>query len=221
MIRLIAIAFVSMALMAPSLAAAETAHELTWEILVPPAPPLHDPFKHLTRDQKLDLHAIIGIKIEKMQGLIDDDSALLKIAQERIDKLTKQGLDVDALIGEYIKLEKEVAERGEAVVGALDGQLVRMPGYVLPLEFSGTEVSEFFLVPYVGACIHVPPPPPNQMVFVRLHDSTISGDLYEPIWITGRMKVEKTNTLLNYFDGQSKVDAGYTIDGLKVEIYEP
>ena len=42
-----------------------------------------------------------------------------------------------------------------------------MPGYLLPLEFSGKLVSEFLLVPWVGACIHTPPPPPNQIVHVK------------------------------------------------------
>jgi len=220
MIRLISVALACFALLV-SATTADVTRQVMWDDLVPPAPPLHDPFMRLTNDQKLDLHAIIGIKVEKMQGLIDENDRLWEIALERIEKLTKQGLDVEALIKQYIALEKEIAKRGAAVVGALDGQLVRIPGYVLPLEFSGTEVNEFFLVPYVGACIHVPPPPPNQMVFVRLGDRTISGDLYEPVWITGRMKVEKTNTSLTYFDGQSMVDAGYTLDGLKVENYEP
>ena len=219
MIRLISIALVTIALTISS-AAGEVARQIAWEDLAPAAAPLEDPFKHLTRDQKLDLHAIIGIRIEKAQGYIGEDDRLWKIALERIEKLTKQGLDVEALIKEYVALEREIAKRGEAVVGALDGQLVRMPGYVLPLEFSGTEVSEFLLVPYVGACIHVPPPPPNQMVFVRLHDETVNGDLYEPVWITGRMNIEKTTTPLSYVDGESTVAAGYALDGLKVELYK-
>lgn len=45
------------------------------------------------------------------------------------------------------------------VVAALDGQQVRLPGFVVPLEGDSKEVTTFFLVPYFGACIHVPPPP--------------------------------------------------------------
>ena len=50
---------------------------------------------------------------------------------------------------------------------ALDGKTIRIPGYVLPLEFSGSKVTEFLLVPWVGACIHTPPPEPNQIVYVK------------------------------------------------------
>ena len=50
---------------------------------------------------------------------------------------------------------------------ALDGKLVKIPGYMVPLEDDSEVVSEFLLVPYVGACIHTPPPPPNQIVQVK------------------------------------------------------
>ncbi|MCW5966727.1 MAG: DUF3299 domain-containing protein, partial [Bryobacterales bacterium] len=51
---------------------------------------------------------------------------------------------------------------------ALDKKLVRVPGFIVPLEDSATEATEFLLVPYQGACIHVPPPPPNQIVHVMM-----------------------------------------------------
>ena len=54
-----------------------------------------------------------------------------------------------------------------AVVPELDGKRVRIGGYVVPLDFEATNVKEFLLVPFVGACIHVPPPPPNQIIYVK------------------------------------------------------
>lgn len=54
------------------------------------------------------------------------------------------------------------------VVKALDGQNIRLPGYIVPLEVSEEgRTTEFLLVPYFGACIHVPPPPSNQIVHVK------------------------------------------------------
>ncbi len=65
------------------------------------------------------------------------------------------------------------------VVKSLDGQQVKLPGYIVPLEVNEEgRTTEFLLVPYYGACIHVPPPPPNQIVHifsemgVRVEDST-------------------------------------------------
>ena len=100
--------------------------------------------------------------------------------------------------------------RSAPVVGELDGQRIRLPGYVVPLDFEATDVAEFLLVPYFGACIHVPPPPSNQIVYV----TTVAGyplkELFEPVWVTG---VIRTQAYLNEVG-----DAGYT---LKATIIEP
>ncbi|MFK7875456.1 MAG: DUF3299 domain-containing protein, partial [Paracoccaceae bacterium] len=47
-----------------------------------------------------------------------------------------------------------------------NGKIVRLPGFIVPIDYSGTGVVAFILVPFVGACVHVPPPPANQLVFV-------------------------------------------------------
>lgn len=83
-------------------------------------------------------------------------------------------------------------ETGEstAQLSALNGQMVRLPGFVVPLEDDYQTASEFLLVPEEGSCIHVPPPPPNQMVYVKMqsgHSVRIAG---VPYWITGRLKIE-------------------------------
>ena len=49
---------------------------------------------------------------------------------------------------------------------SLHGQRIRIPGFVVPLERKGDDVLEFLLVPYFGACVHVPPPPSNQVILV-------------------------------------------------------
>ena len=101
------------------------------------------------------------------------------------------------------------AVRSAPVVGDLDGRKVRLPGFVVPLDFDGTGTSEFLLVPYFGACIHVPPPPPNQIVYV----TTISGyplkDVFDAVWVTG---VISTQAHLNEVG-----DAGYTMQATIIE----
>ena len=73
---------------------------------------------------------------------------------------------------------------------ALDGEEVRMPGYIVPLELSAAGVTTFLLVPYVGACIHVPPPPANQLVLVTTQRPWPSESLWDAVWVTGRMRTE-------------------------------
>ena len=53
-------------------------------------------------------------------------------------------------------------------------------------------ILEFFLVPYYGACIHVPPPPPNQIIHVKYKKGFKLEALYDPVWIEGTLKIEKT-----------------------------
>jgi hypothetical protein len=94
-----------------------------------------------------------------------------------------------------------------------------MPGYALPLEQSAEGVTEFLLVPYVGACIHVPPPPANQIVYVKLQTPYKVANLFDPVWITGRIAVEAASRNLSLVDGAAPVETGYRIDGIAVEPY--
>lgn len=66
-----------------------------------------------------------------------------------------------------------------------NGQIVRLPGFIVPLDYKGTGVTAFILVPYVGACVHVPPPPANQLVLVTTEDPYESDGLFEPVHVTG------------------------------------
>ncbi|KAF1071137.1 MAG: hypothetical protein GAK45_00596 [Pseudomonas citronellolis] len=94
-------------------------------------------------------------------------------------------------------------------VAALDGKQVRLGGYPVPLENDAKgRVTEFFLVPYPGACIHVPPPPPNQIVLVRYPKGMKMDDIYSPLWVIGTLKVEKVSNDL--------ADAAYAISDAKV-----
>lgn len=77
----------------------------------------------------------------------------------------------------------------------LHGQVVRIPGFMVPLEDTETSVTEFLLVPYFGACIHVPPPPPNQMAHVLMQrNQKVEVNLWDPIWIVGKLKIENVES---------------------------
>lgn len=103
------------------------------------------------------------------------------------------------------------AVRSAPVVAALDGQQVRLPGFVVPLDFEDTETSEFLLVPYFGACIHVPPPPSNQIVYVQTVAGYPMRELFDPVWVTGEIR---TQAHLNDVG-----DAGYTMQATIIEPY--
>ncbi len=76
------------------------------------------------------------------------------------------------------------------------GQTVRLPGFVMPLVHPGTGITTFILVPFVGACVHVPPPPANQLVFVTTDRPFQSAGLYEAVHVTGTLGVSTIHTHL-------------------------
>ncbi len=101
------------------------------------------------------------------------------------------------------------ASSAPAVVTELDGKRVRIGGYVVPLDFEATNVKEFLLVPFVGACIHVPPPPPNQIIYVKAAKGFDVAGSFDPVYVTGTIKVASQYTGL--------AETGYSIDADKVE----
>ncbi|MFJ4398106.1 DUF3299 domain-containing protein [Pseudomonas sp. NPDC089396] len=98
------------------------------------------------------------------------------------------------------------------VVKDLDGQQIKLPGYIVPLEVSEEgRTTEFLLVPYYGACIHVPPPPANQIVHIFSEMGVRVEDLYQPYWIEGKLQVRASRSEL--------ADAGYQMEAEKIYAY--
>ncbi|KZN39615.1 hypothetical protein N475_14460 [Pseudoalteromonas luteoviolacea DSM 6061] len=98
------------------------------------------------------------------------------------------------------------------VVKALDGKNISLPGFVVPLEGDSEVITEFLLVPYFGACIHVPPPPPNQIVHVKIKNGVPIDSLYDAITVTGTIKVESFKNEL--------AQTGYTMQAVGVAPFE-
>jgi len=80
------------------------------------------------------------------------------------------------------------------VVPSMDGAAVRIAGFVIPLERAGDEVSEFLLVPYFGACIHVPPPPGNQIIYVMADKPLKNVQTMDAMWVTGELKLTSSDS---------------------------
>lgn len=92
-------------------------------------------------------------------------------------------------------LEKiKVAWNDAPVETALNGQRIRLPGFVIPLERKGDLTSEYLLVPYFGACIHVPPPPSNQMIHVVARNPVRGLNTMDPVWVSGTLTIHRADT---------------------------
>lgn len=94
----------------------------------------------------------------------------------------------------------------------LDGALVSIPGFIIPLKQSSRGVTQFMLVPYVGACIHTPPPPPNQLVLVNSRKPWPNDKLWDPVWVSGTLSTHLQSTDLG--------ETGYELRAQAMEVYE-
>lgn len=112
----------------------------------------------------------------------------------------------------YAELQTKL--RAAPIVDGLNNEYVKLAGFVVPLSFDfDTETfSSFLLVPYFGACIHVPPPPANQIVYVDTKKELNQELLDYAVWVTGTLQTESKDSEFGF--------AGYTINDPVIEPYE-
>lgn len=118
--------------------------------------------------------------------------------------------DADPRAWKLMKEFRVVLDNAPTVEG-LDGSAIKVPGYVVPLETVRGELKEFLLVPYFGACIHTPPPPANQVIFVRAEKPVAGFRSMDTVWVSGILHATRQES----FAGAS----GYLIDAVVVERY--
>lgn len=129
--------------------------------------------------------------IQQAEGLSDNDPRAKELLQE------------------FMELSKKAP-----VVSELDGKLIKLPGFVVPLEMDANTISQFLLVPYFGACIHVPPPPANQIVHVITKaNQKYRIKLFDIVWIIGKIQVKRLSSDLG--------NAGYRVENAIVLPYIP
>jgi hypothetical protein len=163
-------------------ARAETARELSWAALVPPV-----------------TQAPNGVK----------SKGFLANAQPR----GSDGVPLPAVPEAgwmSSRMQQPDSHAPPAVATELDGQRVRIGGYAVTLDFDATKIREFLLVPFVGACIHVPPPPPNQIIYVKAARGVEVSGQFAPVSVTGTLKTTRQFTGLAV--------TGYTMEAEEVEL---
>nr|VFJ53802.1 MAG: hypothetical protein BECKFW1821A_GA0114235_104419 [Candidatus Kentron sp. FW]VFJ58585.1 MAG: hypothetical protein BECKFW1821B_GA0114236_104219 [Candidatus Kentron sp. FW] len=145
-------------------------------------------------------------------ALISEDYSLeatLAKYEKQIEELDDGDPETEALY------QKILAEISNAPVNEkIDKEWVKLAGFIAPLSHENDRITEFLFVPYFGACIHVPPPPVNQIVLVKTapdHSIPLEESFF-PIWVSGQIRVEGKKTELG--------EAGYRIEDAVIETYE-
>ncbi|MBV1885165.1 MAG: DUF3299 domain-containing protein [Gammaproteobacteria bacterium] len=145
---------------------------------------------------------------ENLEALLNPPSYVTDIKDGSAeDQISSQIQNTNAAASDDRYQQALVSTR---VVSEISGQAIRIPGFIVPLEFDDEQtITQFFLVPFFGACIHVPPPPPNQVIFVDYPEGLKLEALYDPFWVSG---VVKTSLIKNEL-----ATAAYT---LKMQFFE-
>ncbi|MGI9239548.1 MAG: DUF3299 domain-containing protein [Verrucomicrobiales bacterium] len=198
----------------------EAAAEITWDDLLPKEEStFDDPFASLTEEQLLDLGMLARIRFLLETEKISADGPDAKEEKTIVARLAEQGIDADYLISQRERVAKLRQERAEAVDTSVAGKKIKLPGYMLPLKREAEAVTEFLLVPWVGACIHTPPPPPNQMVHVRVPGGTPDRGRFAAIWIEGTLALEPATYELFLVDGKRDIKVAYTMELVSLSEY--
>ena len=167
--------------------------EITWEDLMPEG-----------EDELLET-LYVEFYQEFERNLVKNSTSL--------SQATPQETDVSTLITEGSAADTMEQIGTFNVVKDFDGKRIRVPGYVVPFDFNAdAEHKEFLLVPYFGACLHTPPPPPNQIIFVRANVAAKIENIEDPVWLEGTLS---TGEFLNDLG-----NSAYELTLTKLEPYE-
>jgi len=197
-------------------ALAEEPPELNWDELAPEMEPIDNPFQSMDQEQIDRLRDILWIRQTPPEEVTDED-------RERESQLVKEladaGVDADYMLEQRDIIMEKYRVAATATVPEVLGRKVRIPGYLLPLDVKDGAITEFLLVPTIGACIHTPPPPPNQMVFVRYEQGFADASLYTPVWISGELREDNRKANARFLDGASQIEVTYAMDADLVQSY--
>ncbi|MFS1860947.1 DUF3299 domain-containing protein [Vibrio lentus] len=192
---------------------ANTAVALEWQDLNSAAQEVTLEMPDLTDQQMRLLQGVIAMSASK-------EEQAQQQAVEFKETLKEQGINADEVIAlrdEYMQTMKASAE---TITTEFDGKKVRVPGFIVPLEFSeGMTATEFLLVPVAGACIHMPPPPANQIVRVSFPEGFQVQNVQYPVWVEGDFSSNKVTEEVYLVDGKSNLTMGYEMNASMIEDY--
>ena len=199
-------------------ATTEKVQQITWQTLIPKVEIYNDPFLELTSEQKLDLVVVSRTRQLQSSG-VDMTPEQTERLTNALKRLEQDQIDIDGLLALRGEIAAKRKHAMEAVNETLNEQQVRIAGYVLPLEMDGLKITEFLLVPYVGACIHEPVPPANQIVLVKFAQGIEVNGRFTPVWVQGKMMTQVGTSKLFLIDGSADIPRSYTLEADSIELY--
>ncbi|MEM6449163.1 MAG: DUF3299 domain-containing protein [Cyanobacteria bacterium P01_D01_bin.105] len=191
---------------------------VTWEDLQSRATQLRNPYAHLTTAQTYRLSNLYQLRewIETNQP--EPDSFERQELQRLEESLAADGIEATELLKEVEAAQAYWTAKSRTTNADITEHPIALDGYVLPLGGNpvpngeqAPEMDEFLLVPYVGACIHVPAPPPNQMVYIKTAEAIKNPGMFSAVQVKGTLQAQAGSYELFQVDGSRTVDVSYAM----------
>lgn len=188
---------------------------LFWEDLKPQLE-FKDPFKDLNLSQLYKLKQLDIYYTREKDSEINLTTDEINRKKEIEGELKSQNVDYEYIFENKDKIIEMRKKQYTGLNTKLDNEFIELSGYLLPLNFNKEKANEFLLVPWVGACIHTPPPPKNQIIFIKSKEWINATTMFEPVLISGQLSVKEGKSNLFLVDGESQIETGYRIMEAKI-----
>ena len=172
-----------------------------------------DPYRDLSPDQLISLVTVARLREKAEQGQSIDKEQL----SQNTASLTEKGIDVDDLIAKRWIIAERRERAATSGNKAVDGREVILSGFVIAAPADADGMATAYLVPERGMCSHMHPPPPNQMVRLRLPGSWQPRAMYQPVQVSGLLSIEPTTRTIQVVDGPMPMNATYSMNVSSIE----
>jgi len=202
-----------------SVAQAAEPIKVTFNDLQAKVEPYVNPFKSLTEDQLYNLS--VYAQISEMQKFVPDrvTESMQIDAQVAKEELIADKIDIEDMLTKGKAISEMHRKAAISPNTLLADKTIEIGGYMLALEFDNGLVTEFLLVPTIGACSHKPVPPANQILLVNSAKPVKAGEAYEAVRVTGILRLSEQQKSLYLVDGKKSIDMAYTINDAMVVPY--
>lgn len=169
----------------------------------------YDPFKELTSSQLFNLSQVAIYRVMEETNELSRSERLRKDSLEQHLKTEK--IDIDYLLSMRYEVAVSRNKELDTVNSSLNNKKIVIGGYLLPLNYINQKVTEFLIVPWVGACIHTPPPPRNQLIYLKTKEGIEVKSRFQAVKVKGTLTTEDRTSSLFLGDGSSDITSGYCI----------
>lgn len=210
------------AFLAATPAAAEPERIAFSDLADPLAMMFNDPYRDMGGEMLNELKVLVQLDQKLADAELDAD-VRARLEDRRAaakEKLAADGQDVDALLAQRWDVARKRQTARMAINPIMDGAEVMLSGYLIPGPRDADGAWYGYLVSQVGMCSHLPPPPPNQLVRVKLRADQQAQTLYVPVQVSGQLRAEPSDQTIFILDGETRMISGWTLEAATLALTE-